>query len=114
MPVRKASAETSDLVSAATVDVPEGGHDFNLSVNAIDAAGAYLAAATGTAAIEFRSGVNDRWEALLDDYGDAVSIDLTAPETVSIKAAGLRQIRATPDGLTGAAVDGIRLAVWIF
>ena len=114
MAERKADAITNTLVDVATVNVPEGGHTFNLSVNAVDAGGVFVAAGAGTAAIEFKSGVNDRWEPLLDAAAAPVVIDLTAPTTVAIEAGGIRQFRATPAALAGAGIVGIRLSVWVW
>ena len=113
MSVRKAQIITGNLTDVALLTVPDGGHTYSLGINAVTALGAFVAADAGTATIEFLSGVNDRWEPLLDPAGAQVSVSLVAPVTISA-AGGIRAFRATPAGLVGATVAGMRLLLWSF
>lgn len=102
---------TAGLAAVATLTVPQGGNTFNVGVFAIDAANAYLAASAGTAALSIKTGVNGRFEPLLDADGVQVSVSLIAPVTMVVEAADVREIKATPALLAGANVVGIELAV---
>lgn len=91
---------------------PKG--DFLVTVQAVTAAGEYVAATTGTATVEVITACGTEWEPLYEADGTTpVSFDLTAAaRTLTVTDSPCREIRATPASLTGATVVGIRLAVY--
>lgn len=108
---------TTGLATVATINplganAPQG--QLQVTCHAVTDAGAYVAATTGTAAIEVISVSGTEWEPLYESDGTTPRvIDLTADSfTFNIVDAPIKAIRATPDSLTGATVDGIRLAVY--
>lgn len=103
-----------DAVASLTIGNLSPTGDFLVTVQAITAAGARVAAATGTATVEVITACGTEWEPLYEADGTTpVSFDLTAAaRTLTVTDSPCREIRATPASLTGAAVVGIRLAVY--
>lgn len=101
-PLHQATAAAAET---ATVDgLNATSPTYLVKAEALDGNGdATSSGVTGTVTFTFISRAGDLPEPLSDDAGTQISIDLSAPVTFSVRAAGIKSITATPASIAGAA-----------